>query len=85
MTAAYGATQFEALWVSEQQRDKSGEWDPDLDKYSASYHPTKEAAEKAAITESKKAGQTEWILVAEQNSSAINGSTRDAGQAIGMD
>jgi hypothetical protein len=61
----YGKTRYEAEWIAKQHADASGEWSPDRDEYGASHHATKEAAEAAAIRESKRAG-VEWILVAEQ-------------------
>lgn len=61
-----GKIRYEAEWVEKQHADASGEWNPDRDEYAVSHHATKEEAEKAAIAASKKAGQVEWILVAEQ-------------------
>jgi hypothetical protein len=61
-----GAIRYEAQWITKQYCDPDGEWNPDRDEFSGSYHATKEAAERAAIRASKKAGQCEWILVAEQ-------------------
>jgi hypothetical protein len=57
---------YEAEWISKQHTDNSGQWDPDRDEFCASYHKTRIAAERAAIRESKKADQCEWIRVAEQ-------------------
>jgi hypothetical protein len=61
-----GAVRFEAEWIAKQHADANGEWNPDRDEHAVSSHATKEAAETAAIRESQRAGQCEWILVAEQ-------------------
>jgi hypothetical protein len=57
---------FQAEWIETHHADSDGEWNPDLDTYAVSYHNTKEKAESAAITASKKAAQCEWIRVSEQ-------------------
>lgn len=60
-----GEKRFAAEWVSQQFRDKDGEWKPDCDTYVTSVHQSKSGAEQAAIRGSKRSG-IEWILVAEQ-------------------
>src|SRR5512146_2645173 len=59
-------TRFEAEWIERQHCDKDGEWDPERDEYSVSYHRTREAAQRAAIRLGKRAGQCDWFSVSEQ-------------------
>src|SRR4051812_3314483 len=61
-----GKVRFNAEWIARRHAHANGEWDLSRDEYGASYHATKEAAESAAISASKRAAQCEWILVAEQ-------------------
>lgn len=61
-----GDIRFEAEWITKQHSDPAGEWNPDRDEYSVSYHASREEAECAAIAGSKQADQTEWIRVAEE-------------------
>jgi len=60
------ARRFEANWIERQHVDANGEWNPDRDEYSASYHRTRETAQRAAIRGSQRAGQCEWWSVSEQ-------------------
>jgi len=67
---------FIAEWIAAQHHDERGEWDPDRDEYVGSTHATLEAAQAAAISESKKAGVVEWVKVEEQTFNAELGIPR---------
>lgn len=57
---------FEAEWISRQHRDAHGEWNPDLDEYTVSYHLTLDTAVAEAVKQGKAAAQAEWWCVSEQ-------------------
>jgi hypothetical protein len=57
---------YEAEWIAAQYHDEHGEWDPDRDEYVGSTHATLEAAQRAALEGSKKAGVVEWCRVTEE-------------------
>lgn len=57
---------FKAEWIQLQHFDESGEWLPDRDEYGVAYFETFDEAQAAAIKNSKRAAQAEWIRIAEQ-------------------
>jgi len=60
-----GTTRYRAEWV-EKEAWQTGSRNLDLDEYGKSFHPTKQAAEKAAVLCGRTAARCSWIAVAEE-------------------
>lgn len=58
---------FKAEWIEKQHMDESGDWIPDKDEYGEAFFKTFDEAHAAAVKNSKRAGQAEWVRIAEQH------------------